>query len=93
MTDYILVHYSGDLKSELFEDRISNGRALAMAIVIVPTIQNPYHSKSGSFATQTLFDHSKSRLGRISHPHCIRIYTLTLSLVKLIDTLSKCRSL
>ena len=36
-------HYSGDMKSDrlqsgLFEGRISNGRALAMTIAIVPTI-------------------------------------------------------
>ena len=29
--------------------RFSNGRALAMAIAIVPTIQKPNHSKSGHF--------------------------------------------
>ena len=29
------------------------------------------HSKSSPFATQPLLDHSKSRLGRISDPHCI----------------------
>ena len=32
-----------NLKSGLFEDRISNGRALAMAIAIVPTIQKLDH--------------------------------------------------
>ena len=35
------------MKSELFEGRISNGRALTMAIATVPTIQKPAHSKSG----------------------------------------------
>ena len=29
------------------------------------------HSKSGPFANQPLFDHSKSRLVQISDPHCI----------------------
>ena len=28
------------------------------------------HSKSGPFETQPLFEHSKSRLVRISDPHC-----------------------
>ena len=63
--------------------RFSNGQAIA----IVPTIQKPDHSKSGCycpdfrsnsksrpFATQPSFDHSKSRLGQISDPHC-RMYT------------------
>ena len=31
------------------------------------------HSKSRPFANQPLLDHSKSRLGQISDPHCIRI--------------------
>ena len=31
------------------------------------------HSKSRPFATQTLLDHSKSRLGWISDPHCTRL--------------------
>ena len=30
------------------------------------------HSKSGPFVTQSLFDHSKSRLVRILDPHCIQ---------------------
>ena len=30
-----------------------------------------FNSKSGPLATQPLFDHSKSRLVRISDPHCI----------------------
>ena len=42
------------MKSGLFEGRISNGLALAMAIVIVPTIQKPDHSKSGKFLTRFL---------------------------------------
>ena len=92
------------LKSRLFEGRISNGWTLAMATVIVPTIQKPDHSnldvfvqisngfwpnggllsrfqirghldfsshlKSGPFACQTLFDHSKSRRIWISDPDC-----------------------
>ena len=34
------------------------------------------HSKSRPFATQPVLDHSKSRLGRISDPHCIQILTV-----------------
>ena len=41
--------YSGDLKSGLFEGQISNGRALALAIAIFPSIRTPDHSKSGRF--------------------------------------------
>ena len=33
------------MKSELFEDQIRNGQALAMAIAIVPTIRKADHSK------------------------------------------------
>ena len=32
------------------------------------------HSKSIPFATQPVLDHSKSRLGWISDPHCILLY-------------------
>ena len=31
------------------------------------------HSKSRPFATQPVLDHSKSRLGQISDPHCIQL--------------------
>ena len=34
----------------LFEGRISNSQALAMAIAIVPTVQKPDHSKSESLS-------------------------------------------
>ena len=36
------------------------------------------HSKSRPFATQPLFDHSKSRLVRISDLHCVKIFLWSL---------------
>ena len=79
--------YSGDLKYDhlkfrLFEGRISDGLALAMATAIVPIIPKPEHLKSGHFCpnfkwfltkwrpfeTQPLLDNSKSRLVQISDP-------------------------
>ena len=40
------------------------------------------HSKSRPFATQPLLDHSKSRLGQISDPHCIQL-TIELTLLSM----------
>ena len=88
MTIPIPDYYSGDLKSWLFEGRISNGPVFKWLGLSNGYSHSPNHSKIGSFeirmffidfrchsksrsfATQPLLDHSKSRLGRISDPHC-----------------------
>ena len=67
--------YSGELKS----DRLKSGRFCPdikwfltkwqIFVWISDPIRNPDHLLH---ATQPLFDHSKSRLVRISDPHCIR---------------------
>ena len=74
------------LKSGLFEGRISNGLVFKWSgfsyqpfeirkflsgfqMVGLPDFRS--HLKSRPFATQPVLDHSKSRLGQISDPHCI----------------------
>ena len=60
-------------KTNVF-DRFSNGfwqnggHLSGFQIVGLPDFRS--HLKSRPFATQPVLDHSKSRLGRISDPHC-----------------------
>ena len=63
------------LKCRVFEGQISNGFWQKWQPFVC--ISNGWlqdfrsHSKSGPFATQPIFNHSKSRLVQISDPHCI----------------------
>ena len=84
------------LKSGLFEGQISNGRALVMAIAIVPTIQNPdvfvrisniFWQNGGHLSGFQMVGvpdfrcHSKSRLGGITDPPCtVRIQIQTIQI-------------
>ena len=43
--------------------------------------------KSRPFATQPLFDHSKSRLVHISDPHCIQMPFKVCTIIRQLDTL------
>ena len=78
--------YSGDLNSKLWivetSDYISNHLKTRpfetqtflsrFQMVGLPDFRS--HSKSGPFATQPLFDHSKSKLVRLSDPRCIWMF-------------------
>ena len=58
-------HFCQDFKWFLIKGRYLSG----FKMVGLPDFS--WHLKSRPFATQPVLDHSKSRLGRISDPHCI----------------------